>query len=975
MVNSRRTRGGYSLIVLLTGLALHAQQPTPAINGPNASPPGLQSSPLGVSFSCPGATNGAAITAVPEGQGICLYINGNFNATGRSETPIWTDSPNGAVTLELISYPTDTQLIAYVPSQLYAVAETATITVVERLQANNAPPGVVSNGATFTVNPVLSGASLPAGIVGTPYSQPFFNGGTGPFVPTGLTAPPGLSYSNLATNLLQGTPTAAGSYTVTGTITDAWQNVITLAEPLPVYNRLLITTTGLPGGTVGSSYFAQLFGSGGLSPYLWSATGLPGGLSINPATGAISGNPTQSGAFSVSVTLTDGSLQTARATLGITIGLPPPPPVQITTSSLPNGTVGVYYAALIGANGGSGGPYTFSASGGLPPGLQVANNGQLQGTPTAPGNFSFSVTATDSAGNSGSGSVSIAIAAAPLVITTGALNSVQAGSPFSVTFAAAGGVPPYTYALGGSAPPGSGLTGNTLSGTPATPGSYSFTVTVTDTVKTTASKGFTLVVTPGPLTISASLPGGQAGAAYSGQFSATGGTPPYSWSGSAGGGLSVSASGAVTGTPTAAGTYSVSVTVTDSQGLKANATYSVTITPSSLSVTTASLPNGALTSPYSAGLNATGGTPPYTWSASGLPAGIAASSGGTLTGTPTSPGAFTVTVTVKDSTGVSATANLALTILPAPLKIITTSISPPTLGTSFSTGFGATGGTPPYTWAAAGLPAGITITSSGTLSGTPTALGSSSITVTVTDSNGQQAGETLALTVILPAAPNVTLTGLPATVNPATQSTVSATFNSAFPVDVTVNLTLTFAPLAGADDPNIQFSTGGRTATLTVKAGATSSSATIGLQTGTVAGTITITSQLVAAGQNITPVPAPTKTIVIAPAAPSVTSVTATTNSTGFTVTFDGFDTTRAITQVIFTFTAASGATLQTSSVTVPAATLFTSWYQSSASTAYGSQFSFTIPFTVTGNVQSLTSVTVTLVNPTGTSTSMTASL
>jgi Putative Ig domain len=289
--------------------------------------------------------------------------------------------------------------------------------------------------------------------------------------------------------------------------------------------------------------------------------------------------------------------------------------------------------------------------------------------------------------------------------------------------------------------------------------------------------------------------------------------------------------------------------------------------------------------------------------------------------------------------------------------------------------FGATGGTPPYTWSATGLPAGVTINSTGTLSGTPTAIGTSSITVTVKDSAGLTTSETLNLTVALPAAPAVTLTGLPATANAGTQSTASVTFNGTYPVDVTVNLTLTFTPLSGADDPNIQFSTGGRTSTLTIKAGTTTSAATIGVQTGTVAGTITITTQLMASGQDITPVPAPTKTIVIGPAAPSITSVAASVNSTGFTVTIDGFDPTRAVTQVVFTFASAAGSTLQTSSATVSAASLFTSWYQSSASTAFGSQFSFTIPFTVTGNVQSLTSVTVTLVNPTGTSTASTSTL
>jgi hypothetical protein len=708
---------------------------------------------------------------------------------------------------------------------------------------------------------------------------------------------------------------------------------------------------------------------------LWAAAGLPPGVGLNASSGLVSGSPSQSGSYNVNVTLTDNSGQTKVAAFGVTIAPAPPPPVQITTTSLPNGTVGISYAAQIGVTGGNGGPYTFIASGGLPPGLQVSNSGQVQGTSTAPGPFSFGVTASDSANNSASATIAITIVPAPLVITTGALSNVSVGSSFGVTFTATGGVPPLVFSLSGTTPPGANLSSTgTLSGTATTVGSYSFTVTVTDSVKSTASKGFTLVVTAAPLSITtASLPNGQAGAAYAGQFAAAGGTPPYTWSGSAGGGLSVSSSGAVSGTPPAVGTFTV--TVTDSLGVKASGSFSVTVNPPSLKITTSSLPSGALTSAYSAGLSATGGTPPYAWSASGLPPGIAASSSGTLSGTPTSPGPFTVTVTVKDSTGFSVSASLALTIAAAPLKITTTGISPPTLGASFSVALGATGGTPPYSWSASGLPAGVTLSATGTLSGTLAALGSSPITVTVTDSGGLTASETLNLTVALPAAPALSITGLPSTANAGTQSTATLTFNAAYPVDVTVNLTLTFTPLSGADDPNIQFSTGGRTATVTIKAGATTSTTTIGVQTGTVAGTITITTQLLAAGQDITPVPAPTKTIVIGPAAPSITSVTAAVNGTGFTVTIDGFDPTRAVTQVVFTFAAAAGSTLQTTSVTVSAAALFTSWYQSSASTAFGSQFSFTLPFTVTGNVQSITSVTVTLVNPTGTSTAMTASI
>jgi hypothetical protein len=832
---------------------------------------------------------------------------------------------------------------------------------------------------------LITTSSLPIGRINTAYPATTLNatGGIAPYINWTATGglPTGVTLS--AGGVLSGTPTVSGSFTVSVTLTNSGQTAHATL-PLTIAPTLVILTSAMPSGTSSISYFVTLLGSGGIQPYAWAAAGLPPGLGLNPNTGVVSGLPTQPGSFSVSLTLTDGSGQTAKAgPFGVTIGATPPPPIQITTSSLPNGTVSASYAAQIGVTGGTGPPYTFilssasSGSTGLPPGLKLSNSGQLQGTPTATGSFSFGVTASDPANNTASATISITIVPAPLVVTTTALSSVAVGSSVGIAFTATGGVPPFVFTLTGTAPTGTTFSSaGLLSGTATTVGSYTFTVVVTDSAKNTASRSFTLTVTPQALTITTvSLPNGQAGTPYAAQLTAVGGTPPYTWSGTAGGGLSVSSSGAVSGTPTVTGTYTVSVTVTDSSGTKSPGNFSVLVNPSTLKVTTSGLPGGALTASYSASLTATGGTPPYTWTAGGLPPGVTVSSSGILSGTPTSSGLFTVTVTVKDSTGVSISASLPLTISVAPVKITTTGISPPALGTAFSLAFGATGGAPPYTWSATGLPAGVTLSSTGTLSGTLGAVGSSSITVTVTDSTGLTATETLTLTVALPAAPVLTITGLPSTANPATQSTASVTFGATYPVDVTVNLTLTFAPLSGPDDPNIQFSTGGRTATLTIKAGTTTSTSTIGVQTGTVAGTITITTQLLAAGQDITPVPAPTKTIVIAPSAPSITSVTAVVNSTGFTVTIDGFDPTRAVTQVVFTFAAAAGSNLQASTATVSATSLYTSWYQSAASIPFGSQFSFTIPFTVTGNVQSLTSVTVTLVNPTGTSAAMSATL
>jgi hypothetical protein len=834
---------------------------------------------------------------------------------------------------------------------------------------------------TLTINslPAITTASLPPGRLQLPYSTTVAaTNGVTPYtwVATGL--PSGLSI-NPSAGVISGTPTTAGTSSVLVTVSDSNGQSAQATLPLQIIGLLTITAA-LPGGTVNAAYAGSVSATGGVPPYTFSATGLPGGLSINSASGGVSGTPNSSGTSTVTVHVTDsgGTLaQTAQATVSITVNAPPPPPLQITTTSLSGGTAGQFYSALIAASGGTGG-YSFGViSGSLPPGVQLALAGQLQGTPTTPGTYSFTAQVTDSSGNTATRGFTIVIAPATLAVTGAPPSTVPVNSTLSVQFGATGGVAPYKIAISGSTPAGTSFSNNVLSGVASTAGTFSFTVTATDsqTPPATASQSYTITVTPGPLTISASLPAGQVGQAYSGQFSATGGTGGYVWSGSGSNGLSVSSTGGVSGTPTSAGSASISVTVTDSSGTKASGSFSVVINGPGLTVTTTSLSDGALTVAYSATLAASGGTTPYSWSATGLPNGLSvASSTGVISGTPTQQGAFSVNVTVTDHDGTKAAATLSLTVGPAPVTITTTGITPPVAGASFSVTFGATGGTPPYTWTATGLPGGVTMDPNGTLSGTPASTGTFPITVTVTDSKGQKTTQNLNLVVTLPAAPGTSLNGFPANGTPATQVTSPVTFSSPYPVDVTVNLTLTFAPTSGADDPNIQFATGGRTATVTVKAGSTTSLTNVAVQTGTVAGVITITEQLVAAGgPDITPTPTPTRTITIGASAPTVTSVTVTPGTNQFTVVVVGFDPTRAITQVNFTFTPAAGSTLQTSTVTISAQTLFSAWYQSSAAVPFGSQFSFTITFTVGGNVSSIQSVTVTLTNPAGTSTSASA--
>ncbi len=666
-----------------------------------------------------------------------------------------------------------------------------------------------------------------------------------------------------------------------------------------------------------------------------------------------------------------GGLSSAPVTFSI---LTPIPPLEI-SGTAPNGTVGVAYAASFSASGGTPG-YRFSIAGGnLPSGLTLSANGNLTGTPTQAGQFKFTVQVTDSAGATTSSGFVVTILPPPLVLS-GAAGDVAVGTPVSVKFTATGGVPPYAFSAAGALPSGTSFSNATIAGTANTPGTFVFTISVTDSAGTIVSKTFTVKVTVGPLALSGTLGDGQLTVAYSGQVGATGGLPPYSFSASGlPAGVSLAPDGMAGGTPTATGTFSVTVTVTDSAGSHASQGFTVNITGAPLTITTASLGDGSLGTPYSENLSATGGTPPYSWTFSGLPDGVTGSATGSLSGTPTTVGTFQVAASVSDSKGAKATRSYTVNIAIAPLSVTSTSLPGATVGAGVSGSVSAAGGVPPYQWSAAGLPTGVSLSSGGVLSGAPTTPGTFPVTLTVTDSKGTSAGKTLSMTVALPASPGVTFSGLPATSNPAIQPTVTIGLGTTYPVDVVVSLTMTFAPDSGPDDPSVQFSTGGRTAQEIVPAGSTASLTGIGVQTGTVAGLITISAHLTAAGQDITGTPVPTTTIRVNATAPVISSVTATRNSTGFTVTVVGFASSREMTQAVFQFTAAAGTTLTAGSVTVPVDTIFGQWYQNPASAAFGSQFTYTQPFTVAGGAQAIVSVSVTLVSKAGSSTAVSATL
>jgi hypothetical protein len=289
-------------------------------------------------------------------------------------------------------------------------------------------------------------SALPSGTVNVGYRATLAaTGGTAPYIwsVTSGSLPRGLSLSS--TGVVSGTPSSAGSSTVTIQVTDAGtiagKGALTAAIVISDGSVAIATPSPLVQGMLNVAYTSTLTATGGTLPYTWSVAsgGLPAGVTLSKA-GVISGTPTAYGTNSFTVQVADSAPTPQSATAPLVLQISGGT-LAITTTSLPSGTEGVAYSSQLAAAGGVP-PYNWTMDAAVPiaRGLAFSPTGLLAGTPTGISDTSPIFTVVDSAGNAVSQDFSL--------LVQPALGSIPDGS--------------YSFVFGGTSPQGTPTVTNAI---------------------------------------------------------------------------------------------------------------------------------------------------------------------------------------------------------------------------------------------------------------------------------------------------------------------------------------------------------------------------------------------------------------------------------------------------------------------------------------------------------------------------------
>ncbi|UQV47555.1 putative Ig domain-containing protein [Janthinobacterium lividum] len=643
-----------------------------------------------------------------------------------------------------------TNAVRYRNTNLSATSDTFTV------KDDLAQP-IVYN-VTITSAVTLTPATVPTATVAQAYSATALSatGGAAPYTYaiTAGSLPAGMSLSSVGS--LSGTPTAGGTFNFTVRATDSLAVNGSRAYALTVNApTITIAPTIMPAMTAGVAYSQGITAANGTATYTYAITGgsVPTGLSLAPD-GTLSGTPTAAGPFNFTVSATDSSTgsgpYTGSRAYSVTVAAGAP-------------VAGNVSASL--AYGSSANPINLSLSGGAATSVAVAS-GALHGTATASGTSiaytptagyggpdSFTYTATNGIGTSAPATVTIVVNAPTITIAPPTVPAATVGTAYSQNVTAANGFAPYGYAISaGALPAGLSLSsGGVLSGTPTAGGVFNFTVRATDSSTGSGpysgARAYSMTVNAPTISITpTAMPTITAGVAYSQNITAGGGTATYSYAitgGSVPTGLSLAPDGTLSGTPTAAGPYNFTVTATDSSTgsgpYTGSRAYSVTVAAGApvANNVSATVAYGSSANPIS--LNLSGGAATSVAVASGALHGTATASGTSISYTPTAGygGSDSFTYTATNGLGTSAPATVTMTVSAPSITIAPSTVPAATAGTAYSQNVTAANGMAPYTYTitAGALPAGMSLSSGGVLSGMPTAGGTFNFTVRATDSS------------------------------------------------------------------------------------------------------------------------------------------------------------------------------------------------------------------------------------------------
>jgi hypothetical protein len=463
----------------------------------------------------------------------------------------WTVSGGGALSGSTTSATTLTA----------SATSSATVT----LTATSVASSSASGTASVVVNPALTihAPSSGTGDVNTAYSDTSTSaaGGSGNkvFAVASGSLPAGLSLS-ASTGAISGTPTAAGTYTFTLSVTDSATTPVTVssaAVTITIINSPIAVSITNAAAKIDAGQTAALsatvandVANAGVA---WTVSG--GGSLTGSTTSATTFNApsTVATAFTATVKATSNADLNQSATTSIAVS--PLPKITVGTV-LPAGSVGVAYTFPVTVSGGTA-PLTYSLTGSLPAGLSLNTaTGLISGTPTTATTSpaTFSIAATDSAAvpQSVSQSTSLSInTTAALTIATHSIPAAVPSTPYTTTLSASGGTAPYTWSIPiGTLPSGMALNSSTgvISGTTTATTESSFTIQVTDSATPTAATAthiFQLVVQP-------ALPAGANDAELTGTYAfrlagwSNGGTPGKSYGAAAVGSLTFDGAGNIT---------------------------------------------------------------------------------------------------------------------------------------------------------------------------------------------------------------------------------------------------------------------------------------------------------------------------------------------------------------------------------------------------------------------------------------------